>query len=77
MKKRTYQNSLGILFALTWGFVILDRQAITFVFTILKDTFHLNNAQAGDIVMVTGLGFVFSSLFITPVSYTHLTLPTN
>ncbi|MBN2320430.1 MAG: MFS transporter [Acidobacteria bacterium] len=68
MKKRTYRNSLGILFALTWGFVILDRQAITFVFTILKDTFNLNNAQAGDIVMVTGLGFVFSSLFITPLA---------
>ncbi len=68
MKERTYQNSLGILFALTWGFVILDRQAITFLFTILKDTFHLNNTQTGDIVMVTGLGFVISSLFITPLA---------
>jgi len=68
MKVKTYRNSLVILFALTWGFVILDRQAITFLFTILKDTFHLNNEQTGDIVMVTGLGFVISSLFITSLA---------
>ncbi|MBN2241496.1 MAG: MFS transporter [Acidobacteria bacterium] len=68
MKERTYQNTLAVLFALTWGFVILDRQAITFLFPILMKEFHLNNAQTGDIIMVTGLGFVISSLFITPLA---------
>jgi len=68
MEKRTYQNTIAILFALAWGFVILDRQAITFLFPTLMETFGLNNAQTGEIVMVTGLGFVISSLFLTPLA---------
>jgi MFS family permease len=68
MKKQTYQNTIAILFALTWGLVILDRQAITFIFPVLMETFGLNNAQTGKIILVTGLGFVISSLFLTPMS---------
>ena len=68
MKEKTYQNTIAILFALAWGFVILDRQAITFLFPILMEIFGLNNAQTGEIVMVTGLGFVISSLFLTPLA---------
>jgi MFS family permease len=68
MKKQIYQNTIAILFALTWGLVILDRQAITFLFPVLMKTFNLNNAQTGNIVLVTGLGFVISSLFLTPMS---------
>lgn len=66
MKERTYQNSIVTLFALTWGFVLLDRNAISFLFPVLMKTFNFNNAQTGNIVMVTGLGFVISSLFLTP-----------
>jgi predicted MFS family arabinose efflux permease len=68
MKKQTYQNVIAILFALTWGLVILDRNAIAFLFPILMETFDLNNAQTGQIVLVTGLGFVISSLFLTPLA---------
>ena len=66
MKKKTYQNVIALSFALTWGLVLLDRNAITFLFPILMKAFNLNNAQTGQIVMVTGFGFVLSSLFITP-----------
>jgi predicted MFS family arabinose efflux permease len=68
MKTRTYQNSLVILFALTWGLVILDRNAISFLFPFLKDEFGWNNAQIGQVVMVTGVGFVVSSLFLTSLA---------
>jgi ACS family hexuronate transporter-like MFS transporter len=68
MKKKTYQNTIATLFALAWGFVILDRQAVTFLFPVLMEIFGLNNAQTGEIVMVTGLGFVISSLFLTPLA---------
>jgi ACS family hexuronate transporter-like MFS transporter len=68
MEKKTYQNTIATLFALAWGFVILDRQAITFLFPVLMEIFGLNNAQTGEIVMVTGLGFVISSLFLTPLA---------
>lgn len=68
MKKKTYQNVIALLFALTWGLVLLDRNAITFLFPVLMKAFGLNNAQTGQIVMVTGFGFVLSSLFITPLA---------
>jgi ACS family hexuronate transporter-like MFS transporter len=68
MKTRTYQNTIAVLFALTWGLVLLDRNAISFLFPILMKEFHLNNAQTGQIVMVTGFGFVISSIFLTSLA---------
>jgi predicted MFS family arabinose efflux permease len=68
MKKQTYQNTIAVLFALTWGLVLLDRNAIATLFPVLMDTFKLNNAQTGEIVMVTGFGFVISSLLLTPLA---------
>ena len=68
MKKQTYQNLIAVLFALTWGLVLLDRNAISFLFPILMKTFNLNNAQTGHIVMYTGFGFVVSSLLLTPLA---------
>ncbi len=65
MKKQIYQNSIAVLFALTWGLVMLDRNAIAYLVPILMKTFNLNNAQTGQIVMVTGFGFVISSLLLT------------
>ena len=61
MKTRTYQNTIAVLFSLTWGLVLLDRNAISFLFPILMKEFNLNNAQTGQIVMYTGFGFVISS----------------
>jgi len=68
MKTRTYQNTIAVLFALTWGLVLLDRNAISFLFPILMKQFNLNNAQTGQIVMVTGFGFVISSVFLTSLA---------
>ncbi|MBP1623807.1 MAG: sugar transporter family protein, partial [Acidobacteria bacterium] len=68
MKKQAYQNLIALLFALTWGLVMLDRNAITFLFPILMKEFNLNNAQTGQIVMVTGFGFVVSSLLLTSLA---------
>lgn len=68
MKTRTYQNTIAVLFALAWGMVLLDRNAIAFLFPILMKHFGLNNAQTGQIVMVTGFGFVLSSILITSLA---------
>jgi MFS transporter, ACS family, hexuronate transporter len=65
---QTYQNSIAILFALTWGLVLLDRNAIAFLFPTLMQAFNLNNAQTGQIVMYTGFGFVISTLLLTPLT---------
>jgi predicted MFS family arabinose efflux permease len=68
MNKKTYQYSIATLFALTWGLVLLDRNAISILFPILMKEFNLNNAQTGRIVMYTGFGFVISSLLLTPLA---------
>jgi predicted MFS family arabinose efflux permease len=68
MKKSTYQNLIAVLFASTWGLVLLDRNAIALLFPILMKTFNLNNAQTGQIVSMTGYGFVISSLLITSLA---------
>jgi predicted MFS family arabinose efflux permease len=68
VKKQTYQNTIAVLFAIAWGLVLLDRNAIASLFPILMKTFNLNNAQTGEIVMYTGFGFVLSSLFLTPLA---------
>jgi ACS family hexuronate transporter-like MFS transporter len=68
MKRQTYQNTIAVLFAVTWGLVLLDRNAITLLFPVLMKTFHLNNARTGEIVMVTGFGFVISSLLLTSLA---------
>jgi predicted MFS family arabinose efflux permease len=68
MKKTTYQNLIAVLFASTWGLVLLDRNAIALLFPILMKTFNLNNAQTGQIVSMTGYGFVISSLLITSLA---------
>jgi len=68
MEKRGYQNAIASLFAVTWGLVLLDRNAIALLFPVLMKEFKLNNAQTGEIVMYTGFGFVLSSLFVTPLA---------
>ncbi len=68
MEKRAYQNSIASLFAMTWGLVLLDRNAIALLFPVLMKEFNLNNAQTGEIVMYTGFGFVLSSLMLTPLA---------
>ncbi len=68
MNTRTYQNTIAVLFALTWGLVLLDRNAIAFLFPILMKQFNLNNAQTSEIVMYTGFGFVISSIFLTSMA---------
>ena len=68
MKTRTYQTTIAVLFSITWGLVLLDRNAISFLFPILMKEFNLNNAQTGQIVMVTGFGFVISSVFLTSLA---------
>jgi MFS transporter, ACS family, hexuronate transporter len=68
MKTKTYQNTIAVLFALTWGLVLLDRNAITFLFPILMKAYNLNNAQTSQMVMYTGFGFVISSLLLTSLA---------
>jgi MFS transporter, ACS family, hexuronate transporter len=68
LRKQHYQNTIAILFALTWGLVLLDRNAINTLFPILMKAFNLNNSQTSQIVMVTGFGFFISSLLLTPAA---------
>ncbi|NLM20312.1 MAG: MFS transporter [Peptococcaceae bacterium] len=62
MYSSKYQRTLVILFCLSWGFVFLDRQAITFVFPMLVEEFQMSMAEVGSITMWCSLAFAISGI---------------
>lgn len=64
---RTYENGIIVMLFLTFGFLFLDRLAITFLFPFIKEDIPLNGTQIG--LLVSGLGvtwavsgYIFASL---------------
>lgn len=52
LKKQVgYENKLVALFFLTWGFLFIDRLAISFIFPVIVPDLGLSNAQVGTINM--------------------------
>ena len=46
-----YENKIIVLFFLTWGFLFIDRLAISFIFPVIVPDLGLSNAQVGTINM--------------------------
>ena len=64
MLKNRYELGLAFLLFCTWGFVFLDRTAISFIFPVLSQDLHLSNTHIGLINMWTTIGYVvFAILF--------------
>ena len=57
-----YQKILVVLLSLSWGFVFLDRQAITYIMPMMVEEFGMNMAQVGSITMWCSLAFAFSGI---------------
>ena len=62
MYSSKYQKTLVILLSLSWGFVFLDRQAITYIMPMLVEEFGMNMAEVGSITMWCSLAFAFSGI---------------
>jgi len=61
---RRYEWKLVVLFFFTWGFVFLDRLAVSFLTPKLIDVFGINNAQVGMIgTTATGCYAIATILF--------------
>ncbi|HVI42275.1 MAG TPA: MFS transporter, partial [Anaerovoracaceae bacterium] len=64
MRSQRYQTAMAILFALMWGFIVLDRQTLTYLFPTLEELYGYTNTQLGVIVTATSFGFaIFSIIF--------------
>ena len=50
-KQFGYENKIIALFFLTWGFLFIDRLAISFIFPVIVPDLGLSNAQVGTINM--------------------------
>jgi MFS family permease len=57
-----YELTLVSLFFLNWGFVFLDRLAISFLLPIIKPEMNITNAQVGEINLVTTGCFAVSAV---------------
>jgi MFS family permease len=65
MKNGNMKFSLTLMFGLTIGCVMLDRQGVAYLFPALVKEFGLTNSQVGLISMVQTLAYAIASLFLS------------
>jgi len=70
MEKRTraYENGIVVLFFLTWGFLFIDRLAISFIFPVIVPDLGINNAQVGTINMSFTIAWGVSAIIISSIA---------
>lgn len=59
-KSRSYEIRVVTFMFLAWGFVFLDRTAVSYIMPALMDSLDLTNGQAGQITMWQTIGFAIS-----------------
>ncbi len=66
MKERTvaYQNGITLLFFLTWGFMFIDRLAISFIMPVIVPELELSNGQVGTINMAFTIMWGISAIVV-------------
>jgi len=68
-RRRKYEWTVVIVFFFTWGFVFLDRLAISFLTPTLVDEFGLTNAQVGKIGTVTTGSYALATILFSIVAH--------
>lgn len=61
LSNNKYTNRLVLFIFFTYGFVFLDRLAVTYLMPLIASDLHLNNTQVGQISMWMTLGWDFSA----------------
>jgi ACS family hexuronate transporter-like MFS transporter len=67
-RAKNYEWRLVLLFFFTWGFVFLDRLAISFLTPKLIEVFNINNAQVGMIGTVTTGCYAIATILFSMVA---------
>ncbi|MDR2295351.1 MAG: MFS transporter [Clostridiales Family XIII bacterium] len=65
---KTYENLLIILFFFTWGFLFIDRLAISFVMPVIVPELEISNTQVGIINMVFTIAWGVSAIVFSGIA---------
>lgn len=70
MKEKTigYQNGITALFFLTWGFMFIDRLAISFIFPVIVPELGLTNGQVGTVNMSFTIMWGLSAIVVCAIA---------
>jgi predicted MFS family arabinose efflux permease len=67
-KSIRYELWLAFIFFLTWGFIFLDRLALSYILPYMLDELALNNTQIGQVNMWQTIGFAIAAPFFSLIS---------
>jgi MFS family permease len=65
---KIYENKLIILFFLTWGFLFIDRLAISFVMPVIVPELNISNTQVGVINMAFTIAWGVSAIVFSSIA---------
>lgn len=65
---RKYENGIIMLFFLTWGFLFIDRLAISFIFPVIVPDLGLTNGQVGTINMSFTIMWGLSAIVVSAIA---------
>jgi MFS family permease len=65
---KVYENKLIILFFLTWGFLFIDRLAISFVMPVIVPELNISNTQVGIINMAFTIAWGVSAIVFSGIA---------
>jgi predicted MFS family arabinose efflux permease len=65
---RIYENKLILLFFLTWGFLFIDRLAISFVMPVIVPELEISNTQVGIINMAFTIAWGVSAIIFSGIA---------
>ena len=63
-----YENKLIALFFLTWGFLFIDRLAISFIFPVIVPDLGITNGQVGTINMAFTIMWGVSAIVVSAIA---------
>lgn len=63
-----YELTTVVIFFFTWGFVFLDRLAISFLLPVIQPALNITNTQVGILGFVTTAAYAISAIFFGAVS---------
>lgn len=65
---KKYENGIILLFFLTWGFLFIDRLAISFIFPVIVPDLGLTNGQVGTINMSFTIMWGISAIAVSAIA---------
>jgi MFS family permease len=68
MNNKVYENKLILLFFLTWGFLFIDRLAISFIMPVIVPDLNITNTQVGIVSMAFTIAWGVSAIVFSGIA---------